>query len=127
MGVDTPFGGKVMVFLGDFRQLPPVIRGGKGEKLSLMSCTWFQNARKSIFTKNYRSRNPQYSIALELIGSGQMESVDIPPDRIAKSLDDAIIRLYGRDVTDSSNDKAMMLPFCKQFRVKHSTVMHLMI
>ncbi len=100
-----------MVFLGDFRQLPPVIRGGKGEKLSLMSCTWFQNARKSIFTKNYRSRNPQYSIALELIGSGQMESVDIPPDRIAKSLDDAIIRLYGRDVTDSSNDKAMMLAF----------------
>jgi hypothetical protein len=111
MGVDTPFGGKVMVFLGDFRQLPPVIRGGKGEKLSLMSCAWFQNARKSIFTKNYRSRNPQYSIALELIGSGQMESVDIPPDRIAKSLDDAIIRLYGRDVTDSSNDKAMMLAF----------------
>ena len=111
MGVEKPFGGKVMVFLGDFRQLPPVVRRGKGEKLSLMACSWFQNAKKRIFTKNFRSRNPEYSRSLEQIGSGQMDSVDIPSDRIATSLDDAIMRLYGEDITNSSNDKNMMLAF----------------
>ena len=111
MGVETPFGGKVMVFLGDFRQLPPVIKGGNGEHLSLMACEWFQNAKRIIFTKNFRSRNPDYAMTLEQIGSGQVDNVDIPPDRIALSMDEQINRLYGQDITNDCNNMNMMLAF----------------
>jgi hypothetical protein len=110
-GVEAPFGGKVVVFLGDFRQLPPVIRGGKGEYFSLMALDWFQKAEQIVFTKNYRSRDPAYASTLELIGNGNIECIDIPSDRIAVSVDHAIEMLYGTDITHSSNAKNMMLAF----------------
>jgi hypothetical protein len=34
MKIDRPFGGKVIIFLGDFRQLPPVDNTGDGTRLS---------------------------------------------------------------------------------------------
>ena len=111
MGVDLPFGGKIFVFLGDFRQLPPVIRGSKGELFSLMACEWFQKANKAVFTKNYRARDEAYAAALELIGDGHIVNVDIPIESIAGSIDDAIERLYGQEITHSSNAKNMMLAF----------------
>jgi hypothetical protein len=108
---DAMFGGKVMVFLGDFRQLPPVIRGGRGEKMSVMNAKWFQQARRFRFTKNFRSVDVEYSTLLEQIGDGVLQSVDIPASCVAATLDDAITRVYGDNITSAINATCMLLAF----------------
>lgn len=108
---DAMFGGKVMVFLGDFRQLPPVIRGGRGEKTSVMNAEWFKQARRFKFSKNFRSVDAQYSSLLEQIGDGVLQTVDIPASSVALTLDDAIAKVYGDDITSAHNSTCMMLAF----------------
>ena len=52
---DDEFGGKLIVFLGDFRQLPPVDTSGNGVRLSISQCSWFQSALRLNFTFNFRA------------------------------------------------------------------------
>ena len=111
MDNDVMFGGKVFVFLGDFRQLPPVVRGGKGENDSLHSAAWFQKATNVAFSQNFRSRDAEYAAALERIGDGDIACVDIPPHCLASSIDEAIRKVYGDDIIDTSNSASMMLGF----------------
>ena len=111
MDNDEMFGGKVFVFLGDFRQLPPVVRGGRGEFFSLHATEWFQRAVHRVFTQNFRSQDAEYSSMLSRIGDGDIESVDIPSERIAESLETAIRRVYGSDITHPQNAANMMLAF----------------
>jgi hypothetical protein len=108
---DLMFGGKVFVFLGDFRQLPPVVRGGRGEHQSLQSTGWFQRAAFIQFTQNFRSTDPSYAAALEMIGDGEIDCVDIPLGCVASSLDDAIQKVYGSNIIDPSNTANMILAF----------------
>lgn len=108
---DAMFGGKVMVFLGDFRQLPPVIRGGRGEKKSVMNAEWFKQARRFRFTKNFRSADDDYTSMLDQVGDGALLSVDIPANCVAVTLDDAIAKVYGDDITCASRATCMMLAF----------------
>lgn len=111
MDSEAMFGGKVFVFLGDFRQLPPVIRGGRGEHFSLMASDWFHAAARAVFTQNFRSRDAQYASLLEQIGDGEIDSVDIPSESVALNLNDAIDRVYGNDITNENNIGNMMLAF----------------
>jgi hypothetical protein len=108
---DVLFGGKVIVFLGDFRQLPPVIRGGNGEYFSLMGSDWFQQANKVTFTRNFRSRDHEYAQLLEDIGDGVLESISIPDSSVAASIDDLIDKVFGEDVTDDVNSTNMILAY----------------
>jgi hypothetical protein len=40
MNDTRPFGGTTVMFTGDFKQLLPVVRGGKGENHSIQRCGW---------------------------------------------------------------------------------------
>lgn len=108
---DVLFAGKVVVFLGDFRQLPPVVRGGRGEKMSLRNAIWFAQATKFAFTRNYRSDDAVYSAMLQQVGDGLLSEVHIPASSIAPSLDVAIHMVYGDDITNERNVACMMLAF----------------
>lgn len=107
MDSDAIFGGKLFIFLGDFRQLPPVIRGGNGEHYSLMASEWFQAAPRAVFSQNFRSRDVQYANMLESIGDGNIDSVNIPSESVVLNLEVAIDRLYG-DMTESNIGNMMM-------------------
>ena len=108
---DTIFGGKVFVFLGDFRQLPPVVRGGRGENVSMLTAEWFATSSRFTFTKNFRSDDPVYSAMLQQVGDGLLDRVNVPPSSIAQSLHDAITMVYGNDINDTRNAACMMLAF----------------
>jgi hypothetical protein len=72
-----PFGGKVIVFLGDFKQLLPVIPGVLGD-VTVKECEWWQLCRPIKFTINWRAGcNPEYSQFLHQVGMGCIESVEI--------------------------------------------------
>jgi hypothetical protein len=104
----VPFGGKVMVFVGDFKQLPPVIKHGKGEHATLRKCSWWSQARKILFTKNFRAlNNASFINELEAVGNGDVDEVIVPVPSLCLAEDELIQRVFGGDVVNS--DDCMIL------------------
>ena len=50
-----PFGGKTIVWMGDFKQLLPMVRYGKGQNHTIQQCAWWRSATKLKFSKNWRA------------------------------------------------------------------------
>ncbi len=106
------FGGKVVVFCGDFRQLPPVVKHGKGEFYSLLNRDWFVSVPKAIFSKNFRLMNDEsFDRILQRVGDGIEDQIEIPGKCIVQSLDEAILRVFGVNVTDEANADKVMLAY----------------
>ncbi len=109
---DLMFGGKVVVFCGDFRQLPPVIKHGRGEFYSLLNRDWFVSATRIHFSKNFRlSNDASFDQMLQDVGDGMVEQVSVPEKCIAQHLDEAIRRVFGDNVTDDDNVGKVMLAY----------------
>nr|XP_009764813.1 PREDICTED: ATP-dependent DNA helicase RRM3-like isoform X1 [Nicotiana sylvestris]XP_009764814.1 PREDICTED: ATP-dependent DNA helicase RRM3-like isoform X1 [Nicotiana sylvestris]XP_009764815.1 PREDICTED: ATP-dependent DNA helicase RRM3-like isoform X1 [Nicotiana sylvestris]XP_009764817.1 PREDICTED: ATP-dependent DNA helicase RRM3-like isoform X1 [Nicotiana sylvestris]XP_009764818.1 PREDICTED: ATP-dependent DNA helicase RRM3-like isoform X1 [Nicotiana sylvestris]XP_009764819.1 PREDICTED: ATP- len=74
MNVDTMFGGKVVVFGGDFRQTLPVVRNGKKEDFiheSLLYSEIWNKLEKLCLSENMRARiDPSFCEYLLRIGNG---------------------------------------------------------
>jgi hypothetical protein len=105
-----PFGGKVIVFVGDFKQLPPVVVRGKGEYATLRKCDWWHTAFKAVLTRNFRAlENQSFIKNLESIGSGELECADVPVESICYTEIDLIRRVLGDNVLDAAADNCMIL------------------
>jgi hypothetical protein len=101
---NSPFGGKVMVFVGDFKQLPPVVKKGKGEYSTLRKCSWWSTANKIQFTKNFRALDNQGFISeLDQIGNGSVGDVMVPPLSQCSNEDEMIQRVFGEDILSCDN------------------------
>jgi hypothetical protein len=101
---NSPFGGKVMVFVGDFKQLPPVVKKGKGEYSTLRKCIWWSTANKIQFTKNFRALDNQGFISeLDQIGNGSVGDVMVPPLSQCSNEDEMIQRVFGEDILSCDN------------------------
>lgn len=112
MQTDAKFGGKAVVFTGDFRQLTPIIKGGNGALHSLMLAAWFADVPKQQFTKNFRAGNDEsYRQFLDEVGNGNLEQIDVPPSSTVASLDDVIDSVYGQDALLDTNNNNMILAF----------------
>jgi hypothetical protein len=107
-----PFGGIIMIFVGDFKQLPPVIRHGRGEFQTLHRCSWWPSATKIVFTKNWRAlNNAAFQTFLNDVGTGVIRNVCVPADSQCLDIPDLFARVYGNNITHSDNDNNMMLSF----------------
>jgi hypothetical protein len=110
------FGGKVMCFLGDFRQLAPVDKTGDGAFQSVTRAPWFQEAHRINFTFNFRAgRDPGYASMLEQVGDGLIEDLEVPKCCIVQNADDLISSVYADGVTCYDNNNmilAMTLDQC---------------
>ena len=73
-----PFGGMPVVFCGDFRQLLPVVRGGRGEYNTIQTCAWWREVTMLKLHHNWRCQQPEWLQLLDDIGMGRIDSVDIP-------------------------------------------------
>lgn len=88
---NLPFGGKVMVFGGDFRQVLPVVRRGTRAQIvdsSLRMSPLWTSMKKMHLTHNMRARtDPWFSDFLLRIGDGKEEVLDpnlirVPDDMV---------------------------------------------
>ncbi|KAI3740150.1 hypothetical protein L2E82_30571 [Cichorium intybus] len=108
-GVTLPFGGKIMVLGGDFRQVLPVVRRGTRAQIvdsSLRMSPLWSSIKKLRLTTNMRAlTDPWFSDFLLRVGDGVEESIDenlirIPDDMVipytdkSKSLDALIDAVF---------------------------------
>lgn len=99
-----------MVFVGDFKQLPPVVPREKGEYSTIHRCCWWPSACKIQFTKNWRAlENAEFINELELIGTGQLQHADIPEQSHCLEEDDLIHRVFHGNISDAANADCMIL------------------
>ena len=110
-----PFGGKTVVWMGDFKQLLPVVRYGKGQNHTIQQCSWWNQATKLSFTTNWRAvQNPVYTAFLETVGNGRVDSV-VPPDACrCSSFDEIIENVYGDHFNSRNQILALTLDTCAE-------------
>jgi hypothetical protein len=110
---NRPFGGKTFVFMGDFKQLLPVVRHGRGQDHTMQRCSWWSQVTTITFTLNWRAvRYPAYSAFLEKVGNGEIETVHVPRDRIVSSYDEIIDAVYGSGFDSGNQILALTLETC---------------
>ena len=110
---DRPFGGKAILFMGDFKQLLPVVRYGKGANHTLQQCEWWQYVKFLTFTKNWRAeRNPDYVRFLEDVGHGTIEYVEVPASSRVDSYSSMIDAVYGAEFAFGHQILALTLETC---------------
>jgi hypothetical protein len=115
MGVSQPFGGKVIVFMGDFKQLLPVVRHGRGQDYTIQRCAWWAHVSVLSFTKNWRAAiAPQFSSFLEDVGNGVIDTIEVPPDRIVGDFSSMIDAVYGSTFDCSNQLLALTLETCAE-------------
>ena len=94
MNNNSPFGGKVFVALGDFRQTCPVIRrGGHAEIVSASirsSYLWPTFKLYHMTIPIRQQNNPIFANFVDAIGNGAGPNVEIPFVKHGQSADDLI-------------------------------------
>ncbi|KAL0385359.1 UNVERIFIED_CONTAM: hypothetical protein Sradi_2930200 [Sesamum radiatum] len=89
-GVDLPFGGKIMILGGDFRQVVPVVVGGtrsQAVKASIMESHLWSSIKVLHLVDNIRAQNDQsFSDFLLRIGNGEEPTVEDNMIRIPDSM-----------------------------------------
>jgi hypothetical protein len=114
MGNEKPFGGKVVVFLGDFKQLMPVAPGRR-YPATVKDCSWWPQCRAYRFTKNWRAaQNPAFCQFLEQVGNGEIQQIPVPDESRVSSISDLIANVYGDDMKTVSCSRNMILAFTLQ-------------
>ena len=109
MQKDVPFGGKPIVFTGDFKQLLPVIPGSRADN-TVKSCDWWHQAKHFKFTHNFRAHlNPEYSRFLDDVGNGRITEVPVPDSSLARSMETLVHRVYGDNMAEVPRTKNLIL------------------
>jgi PIF1-like helicase len=95
-----PFGGKTVLFTGDFKQLLPVVRGGRGDDHTLQQCAWWPTVRRIVFSRNFRAaEDDDFALLLEEIGNGRMMTVEVPEQSSVASIPELVHRVYGENLS----------------------------
>jgi ATP-dependent DNA helicase PIF1 len=100
LGDPRPFGGKVIVFMGDFKQLLPVVRYGRGQEHTMQVCSWWRDVTRLQFTQNWRAiRDPVFAAYLENVGSGVLTDVVVPDQSRVADVESLRSLVYGDAAT----------------------------
>lgn len=100
---NEPFGGKVFIFGGDFRQTLPVVAGGSRSEIidaCIKSSELWTNIHRLQLTVNLRTLNQVWNDNLLRIGNGsypivENNQIEIPrPCQIVMSVEDLIDKVY---------------------------------
>jgi hypothetical protein len=107
---ELPFGGKVVVFLGDFKQLLPVVPSKKYVS-TIKDCEWWPNCQVLTFTKNFRAvTNADYCTFLDAVGNGRVMQIAVPSESLASDEQDLIQRVYG-DISTVAQTRNLIMAF----------------
>jgi hypothetical protein len=93
---ELPFGGKTVLFTGDFKQLLPVVRMGQGQNHTLHRCQWWPTVRRFEFRHNFRAhQDAAFAAMLENVGLGLTPVVAVPPECMAGDIPELVRRVFG--------------------------------
>jgi ATP-dependent DNA helicase PIF1 len=88
------FGGLLVVFCGDFRQVLPVIQKSALEN-TIQRTTFWQHTKILRLSENMRAKDDtRFASLLMEIGNGVLDSVTIPPCCTSSSLDELITFVF---------------------------------
>jgi len=105
-----PFGGKAVLFMGDFKQLLPVVRFGSGHNSTIQQCSWWKDVNFLHFSTNWRAAsNPIFTAFLEDVGNGRINYVDVPAESKVTSYPEIIREVYGVNCADDSDRQILAL------------------
>ena len=105
-----PFGGKQVVFVGDFFQLPPVVRLGETLSFAFESTAWQEtNPTICYLTEQHRQNDSTFLSFLSAIRRGSIDDLDFSSYLPGNTnIDPTITRLYPHNLdVDSVNSKRL--------------------
>ena len=115
LGDDRPFGGKCILFMGDFKQLLPVVRYGSGHHHTIQTSSWWTSSKVITFKQNWRAvSNPEYAAELEEIGNGRVSAVIIPAVSRSDDIATLIETVYGSSAPQGHQILALTLATCSE-------------
>lgn len=153
MGNTLPFGGKMIVTLGDWRQIPPVceenaarainvdhvVYGASTYQISVLSLPLWSKFETLALTENIRAINyPHFHAALMRVGDGELLQIPtseiqtlFPGVRVMYSLEDAITWLFLDEIAfpfepNVSCFRACISPLNSEVRVTNDIVQSLL-
>jgi hypothetical protein len=88
------FGGMPVVFCGDFRQLLPVVRGGRGEFHTIQTCSWWKEVAILRMYHNWRCQRKEWLDLLDNIGMGRLDKVAVDGSAARQTVDEVIAHVW---------------------------------
>ena len=133
MNNQIPFGGKVVILLGDFRQTCPVVR--RGTKVDILNVSisrcniWpsFQIARLTTPIRN--AADPDFASYVDSIGEGEGPRINLSFLTHTTNIEDVIGFVYNRDVLNKPITclrRCILAPTNAQVDVYNSAVLDLL-
>ncbi|XP_073532460.1 uncharacterized protein [Phyllobates terribilis] len=115
---NVPFGGKVFILGGDFRQCLPVLTHATRTEIvdcCLKYCQLCKHFTRLPLFNNMSSRDPEYSTWLLKLGDGQLSNeynlgedvIEIPPDMLSSAC--LITDIFGTNIHINVNDTECVL------------------
>ena len=94
LGNRVAFGGMPVVFCGDFRQLLPVVRGGRGDFHTIQNCSWWREVVMLKLFYNWRCQQQAWQSLLDDVGMGRLEKVAVEACSVRKTVDEVIAHVW---------------------------------
>lgn len=103
-----PFGGMPVLFLGDWRQLLPVVRRSSGEHHTIQKCIWWQSVTILKLLHNWRCQQPAWLQLLDDVGMGRIDEVRVAAVSVRSTLDDVIEHVWADAASCATAQKAIV-------------------
>jgi hypothetical protein len=108
MRSDLPFGGMPVLFIGDWRQLLPVVKRSNGEHHTIQACKWWRDVIMLRLHHNWRCQQPEWLQLLDDVGMGRRDTVEVAAEAVRTNLDDVIAHVWADAATCTTAQKAII-------------------
>lgn len=103
-----PFGGIPVLFIGDWRQLLPVVPRGAGDHHTLQKSSWWQCVRVLRLSHNWRCQDPIWMQLLDDVGMGRTHKVEVVAASVRHYVDDIIAHVWADAASGTATPKAIL-------------------
>jgi hypothetical protein len=108
MQCKLPFGGMPVLFIGDWRQLLPVVPRLSGDHHTLQRCSWWQQVRVLKLLHNWRCQHPRWMQLLDDVGMGRINNIEIDAAAVRHSVEDIVAHVWADATSGTTTPKAIL-------------------
>ncbi len=103
-----PFGGMPVLFVGDWRQLLPVVPRSIGHHHTLQKCSWWNYVTMLKLHYNWRCQQPEWLQLLDDVGMGRVGTVLPEASSMRQTVDDIISDVWQDAASSTTAQKAII-------------------